>query len=579
MVDSNQHFINKSFREYCIPSVLAILGANISIMIDNLVAGFFLDSNALAAMSIVNPIFNLIAAFGILVCGGAGTLAAISLAENNQEKTKAYFSLCFFLCLILSGIVTVVGVVAINPITRLLVTDETLFLLAKDYSLVTFIGSASIIFIYFPFHFLRIKSKNQIAMRMFFIMSVFDILFDILFVVVFDYGMKGLSAATVLSATIAIFYGGIHLRKVGYVIGMPSTCRTYIKEMLLTGSPMALNNIYAMARVRVLNGVILSAGGSIALAAYACGNNINIVGTALIGGIAQTAATIVAIFYGERDSTGMRAIIKKATRNGMVITFCFMVVVNVFSSQIAMLFGLTGDNEQELVQGTILILSIYLFITLFSSILSYVFMSCKNTGLSNLLTFGKGFAFAIPLMILGGKVYGFYGVLLGMILSEVLSILGTVALSYYKRKKNPMLETLFLIDQRRFGQGQAMSCVVKNQAESIGETSAAAQEFCEEQGLTMKQAMTVGLGVEEIMMLMLQHTGLTENDVLDFRLFISKKEIIARIRCAGDEFNPLEYEPEDELDNMGVTMLLHMASDLSYTTSLGVNNVQVVIEV
>jgi len=89
--------------------------------------------------------------------------------------------------------------------------------------------------------------------------------------------------------------------------------------------------------------------------------------------------------------------------------------------------------------------------------------------------------------------------------------------------------------------------------------------------------MKVSLGIEEIMVLMKQHAIVKESDCLEFRLFLSKDETVLRLRCAGKWFNPLNYESEDKMDNLGAKMLIKMATDISYSTNLGVNNVKITI--
>lgn len=579
MTESNQHFTNKCFWSYLIPSILSILGGNISITIDHCVAGAVLGEQALAAMSIANPMFNVITAFGLLICGGASTLASVSIGSNDTVKKNTYFTLSIYLTLLVGGVVTVVGLLTLNPFITILGASGELFPLARDYCGVMLLGSVTMIAVYIPLNFFRIEGMGRVGMVMFFIMSTLDIVLDLLFVAVFSWGMAGLALATVISALIAVATVSPKLMspQLGYRLIPLKHPMADVKELLYRGSPLALGNLYTVIRVRILNSVFLTYGGSLALAAYACANNVSIIGMALISGIAQTVAPIVGVLYGERDGAGIRSIAKKAVKVGLLATLCFGGLAALLSRQLAMLFGMNTPQQWEMAQTAIVILSANLVFVMLSSILIYCYMTCSRTGLANLLTFAKGLGFVLLFSTFGARILGTTGALLGTLLAEAITVLLALAYSVYQRKKDADCEGILLLSHRIFGEGTSMACSVLNSPESISEAATRGGDFCEEQGVSPKQGMTVSLGVEEMMVLMSKYALSDPEELIEFRLFISALETVVRIRCGGKWFNPLCFEAEDEFDNMGVKILLSMAKGMSYSTNLGMNNIQIII--
>lgn len=579
MLDDNKYFIKKSFNSYLIPSILSILGGNISIMIDNCIAGIVLGEQALAAMSIVNPIFNMITAFGFLICGGASTLASVSIGSGETEKKNYYFTLSFYLMLFAGFILTMLGLIALEPMVFALGAKGELFTLAKDYCGVLVSASVVLVAIYFPLNFFRIEGKARMGMLLFFIMSILDIILDLLFVVVFGFGMKGLAIATVLSALIAVaaVFPALFSKNLGYRFVKISHPMADIKQIMIKGSPMALGNIYSVVRVRILNAVLLSCGGSLILAAYGCANNVNILGMALVSGVSQTVAPIAGVLYGERDGGGILSVVKNAMKTGCIATAVFWVLVAVFSKPLALLFGMTSPQQLEAAQMAIVVLSANTIFATVSNVLTYYYMTCNQTGLANILTLARGCVFTLLFASIGASLFGAVGVYVGIVLAELASLLLGLLLAAVKKYKNKNYEGILLLNHRLFGAGESLACIAQNFAESISETAMHAEEFCEEHGLTPKEAMTVSLGVEEIMVLMSQYALSQPKECLDFRIFISEFETIVRIRCGGQWFNPLRFEAEDELDNLGVKMLLKMATDLTYSTNLGVNNIKITI--
>lgn len=575
----NKYLIEKSFRSYLIPSVLSILGGNISILIDNCVAGTFLGEQSLAAMSIVNPVFNMITAVGLLIFGGASTLACVCIGSNDRDKKQLYFTISLYLALVVGIVITIVGLLVLSPLIDLLGATGELASLARDYCRIMFLGSIALIAIYLPLNFFRIEGRARMGMLMFLIMSGLDIILDLLLVVVIPLGMTGLALATVISALVAvtIVFPKLCNQKWGYHLVPLKNCKREIQQIIIKGSPLALGNLYTVIRVRILNSLLLSSGGSLALAAYVCANNINIVGLAFITGISQTVAPIAGVLFGERDGVGIKHVVRKAATTGVVVTLGFWVLLLALSQPIAKLFGMNTIQQLQETQIAIIILSANLFFVMLSSILTSYYMTCEHTGLANLLTIARGLGFAVIFSFVGAQLFGTKGVLGGLVLAEMATLLLALVGALWLQKHNGDYKGILLLSHKRFQVGETMMCTTLNTSKSISETATQTEEFCKNQGLAPKKAMAVSLGVEEIMVLMSKYALTNENEYIDLRLVISSEETVTRIRCGGEWFNPLTFEAEEEFDYMGVKILLNMAQDISYSTNLGFNNIKIVI--
>ena len=574
----NDHFIKRSFRSYLLPSVLSILGGNISIMVDNCVAGAALGEQELAAMGIINPVFNTITAFGLLICGGASVLASISIGQGENEKKKHYFTLALYMLITAAAILTLLGNVFIDPIVKALGASGELVPLAREYSRVLFFSSIAIMSVYFPLNFLRIEGKAKVSMIMFFIMAGLDIAFDLIFVLVLPWGMMGLALATGLSSLLAVLWAlpSLFSSENGYSLVKLKDALPDVKKIIVTGSPLALSNVYCIARVRIFNALLISCGGSLALAAYSCANSVNNLGMAVVSGVAQTVGPIVGVLYGERDKNGIKRTVSRAIKVGSIVTVSMWLLSAVFSRQLAMLFGMTSSVQNETAARAIAILNFNLIGTLVVNVFIYYYMTTERAGLSNLLTVLKGIVFNIVLAFIGAKLWGLTGFFAGLALSEVFCVITVFAVASVTKKKENC-DSILLLKPHLFDCEDYLSRTIPSTPENISETAEMAGDFCSEHGLTPKQAMTVSLGIEEIMVLMAEHSLENKDESLEFRLFITEYETILRIRCAGKWFNPLKFESEDELDHLGVQMLVKMASDVSYSTNLGMNNVKLTI--
>lgn len=94
--------ISKLFRGYAIPGIVASLSMCLYGIINGIILGRFVGPNALAAVNMASPIFNIISCIGILIAIGGNTLTAISLGEQNNRKANHYFNNAFYTLLMIT---------------------------------------------------------------------------------------------------------------------------------------------------------------------------------------------------------------------------------------------------------------------------------------------------------------------------------------------------------------------------------------------------------------------------------------------------------------------------------------------
>ena len=200
----NNYLIIKSFQGYLVPSILAILGGNISFMVDHIIAGRVLGSGALAAMSLVNPLFFLLTTIGTLICVGSSTMASICLGKEDRLTANKLFTLAAVLVLSCGALISIGGFILLSPVVNLMSGSQELRSMIYDYCRGLIPGSIFIMAVYLPLNFFRIEGRGYLGMMMFLIMALLNIALDIFFTVVMGMGMFGLALATVLSSLIAI---------------------------------------------------------------------------------------------------------------------------------------------------------------------------------------------------------------------------------------------------------------------------------------------------------------------------------------------------------------------------------------
>lgn len=576
----NPYMIKRCFRRQLFPSVLALAGGNISLVINNMVAGQVLGAPALAAMNLFHPIFLMCTTLAVLVCAGASNRASVMLGQGNASGANRMFASANALVAIAGALMTVVGCAFMPQLVRMTGANGDLYALTYEYAQGVLPGILFVMMVYVPLYFCRIAGRGEYGMYMFFIMAGVNIALDLLFVVHWGMGMRGLGLAMSLSsvaAVVSIF--PLLFARCGYrLCAVPDFFREAARSIAV-GSPIALSNVYNVIRSFLMNQIILTYGGVTAMAVFSFVSSMRIIAMSIISGMAQTVSPLTGVLIGEDDNASVHALIGHAIKAGAIAMLAFAVLITLAGRFLCAQFGLV---DAEVVAVAIPALAMYSSSFVFSvinEIMTHFFAMSKRTGLANLITLVRGLAFAVPVCFVLAMWLGTTGVFLSFVVSEVLTLLVTVWAIRLVRRRHPGVDSLLLpVDM----EAKTLAFAVPNDPDRAAASAEQVGEFCEACEMTPRQSMRLTLSIEEILVLIIAHAlGGDGQRFIDVRIRASADETIVRYRYEGKRFNPIEYykhEVEsarvDELgEGLGMRLVTAAAKEVDYSTNLGVNNI------
>jgi hypothetical protein len=130
----------------------------------------------------------------------------------------------------------------------------------------------------------------------------------------------------------------------------------------------------------------------------------------------------------------------------------------------------------------------------------------------------------------------------------------------------------------RHGKYESFSVLPEN--ESISRASEGINEFCENCEVNAKTTMALSLAIEEMLVVI---SGKCTPKYMNVRVLVDEKKrvVVLRIRNDGMLFNPVDYalkaSGEEELDVMGVKLIMKMALSVDYRSTFGVNNSTIIL--
>lgn len=282
---------------------------------DTAVIGNVLGDDAIAAMGAASPIYSLIIGFVGGVTNGFSIVIAKFFGGENSERVRKSAAMTVILTLILSVVLTAAGLMGLEPLLKFLNTPEEIFPEAKVY-LMIILGFGIVTMLYNMLAGMLRAIGNSKAPLFFLIVAVIvNILLDILFVVVFGWGISGAAYATVISQLVSVIFCGIYVARKSDVFALSKADfkpeKALMGELLSMGISMGLMLAVVSVGSVALQGAVNSFGKEI-IAAHTAARKIDEILTLPLGTLAMAGSTFAGQNYGAGKLTRVRQGIKTA---------------------------------------------------------------------------------------------------------------------------------------------------------------------------------------------------------------------------------------------------------------------------
>ena len=201
--DLTQGNITKTMLVFAGPMIVGNLLQQCYNIVDMLIVGKFLGAGALAAVGAAYTLMTFLTSVLIGMCMGSGTVFSFYFGQENHRKLREGITSSFLFIGVITLVMNVLVFVLIDIILYLLKIPADIQQMTREYVWVIFWG-IFFIFLYNFFAFLLRAVGNSVIPLLFLgISSVLNIVLDILFVLVFQWGIAGAAWATVVSQIVS----------------------------------------------------------------------------------------------------------------------------------------------------------------------------------------------------------------------------------------------------------------------------------------------------------------------------------------------------------------------------------------
>ena len=204
--------LTKQFFKYVSQNIFGLIGTSCYILADTYFIAQAAGTDGVTLLNLCLPMYNLIFAFGSMIGLGAATRYAI-LQEQGEARAQRYFSNAIFCACALSVPFLLAGIFAPGSLLRLMGGDAEIVALGIPYARIFLMFTPFFMCNYIVSAFVRNDGDPSLAMVATLCGSLFNVVFDYIFMFPMGLGLPGAALATAVSPVLSIAICSRHFFK------------------------------------------------------------------------------------------------------------------------------------------------------------------------------------------------------------------------------------------------------------------------------------------------------------------------------------------------------------------------------
>lgn len=338
----------KLITAFTIPMILGNVFQQLYTMVDTMVVGKFVSKDALAAVGATGAILFLMISIIIGFTVGTAIVTAQKAGAKDAEGIRAIFATGFFIVIIESVALVIIGNIGIRPALRLLRTPEEIIAHADLYLRINFCSCVAPILYNIVSQFMRSLGDSKTPLYALIISSVTNIVLDLVFVIFFGMGVAGVAIATAIAQAIsAIYCLAVTFRHFPEYIpgkGEWKMSRPIVKTILKFGIPMSLQNMLVSFGMMFVQSTINGFGTNV-VAGFTAGNKLDQIGIQFMNSVGTAASTYTGQNFGAKKVRRLFEGLKASMIFNFIMTAVLSLTLVLFGKYIVLLFVKSTETE------------------------------------------------------------------------------------------------------------------------------------------------------------------------------------------------------------------------------------------
>lgn len=320
---------------FAMPLMVGNIFQQLYTVVDTMVVGKALGVDALAALGATDWLYWMVLGMIQGITQGFGILMAREFGAKQFENLRKVVGSSVALSAASALIFMIVGQFAAAPMLKLMNTPSEIIHWGLEYLRVMLLGIPIVVAYNLLATILRSLGDGQTPLYAMIVASLVNIVLDLLFVLVFQWGIAGAAAASLIAQAVSCIYCLMKIRRIDF---MSMKKEHYILQpamagrLLSLGSPMAAQNAIIAVGGMIITSVVNGYGVTF-IGGYTAANKLY--------GILEIAATsygyAMITYVGQNLGAGMTDRIRTGMRRALAVSL----VTSLLIAVIMLVFGNT----------------------------------------------------------------------------------------------------------------------------------------------------------------------------------------------------------------------------------------------
>lgn len=317
----------KSIITFALPIMFSSLLQYNYTLVDNIIVGRYISTDALAAAGSVGPINSFIIGTALGLTSGFSIPVAHAFGAGDKNKLSRHASNSISLAFLVGVVIVIIAHLLSDPLLKLIGTDEEIIGMSSAYINILYYG--------IPIQMLsnnftalaRAVGESKKPLYFFCVSVVVNFVLDLLFVKEFGWGIEGAAIATLISYAVACVLGGIYIMRFNknidiHLKDLKPDFRISLQQIRL-GIPVSLQFTMTSIGSMCLQSVVNSFGKEI-VAGFTAAARVENLTNLPMSALGVATQTFVGQNYGKKNYDRILRNVKKI--------FLLNIVVSVFMS-------------------------------------------------------------------------------------------------------------------------------------------------------------------------------------------------------------------------------------------------------
>jgi len=411
--------------QFAMPMLIGNVFQQLYNVVDSAVVGNYIGKEALAAAGSSFPIIFTLMSLLIGVAIGSTIIIAQYFGAKDFINVKRSIDTLYIFLFFASIAITVIGIAFSRQIFELINVPDEVIPMAVQYFNIYMLGSL----FYFGFNgisaVLRGLGDSRTPLYFLIIATILNIILDLLFVITFKWGVKGVAFATVLSQFITLVMAAIYLNKTHEVVKLNFKGLVFdypiFRKSLRIGFPIGFQQAFVAMSMMAMYWLVNRFGTNTA-AAYSVVFRIDSFAAMPAMNFANALSTFVGQNLGAKKP--------ERVKRGLLSTISMTAAISIGISLLAMSFGTPimrlFTNDPDVIEiGKSYLVIVTGFYVVFSTMFQIggVMRGAGDTFVPMLITFFALWVVRIPVCYYLAEDIGFTGIWWGIPIAWVVGLI------------------------------------------------------------------------------------------------------------------------------------------------------------